>query len=415
MGMTQRNGGSGTVPVNVRPSVKTCPEEAGVAELNLEDGTKVFVLGHIFYPSHDRPAIAAIHKMLRDQRDLEASRPEAERNRIVVMLMGGILHEEAFKQVIDEQDHATKLLRTKVVPEIAAIREQYRDGSFEDRFLALAKLGGEFIASFAESCGGHVIYVPSVTGMLPNEVDFMRFVLEKKAQLDKRADKFPTEGQKGERIPEDIAEFLGLKDHPQVLVQPFGSAIEVNDDMRYVIGDFRLRTPGSAAHKEAMENSTNMSVCRTFDGTSSSAHFTSPNHTLGGAHRFYWQAHEVPVLFDIKAQLGYLRKYQLRGKGFWAGKIVGTKINGRVIELAKGKTGLRSFFVFGRVYQEDEVFEQAKRFKLALPALGKASASAKPAEAAPAAKAAPAKPKQTSTAKPAKKAAGTSRRSEKQK
>lgn len=406
MGMTQRNGGSGTVPVNVRPNVKTCPEESGIAELALDEGTKIICLAHTFFPSHDRSAVAAILNMLRHQRDREAAKPAAERKKIVVMLLGGVIHEEAFKQVIDEQDEATKLLKIKPVAEVTRIRKD--NETFEDRFLGLARLGGDFVRDFAEASGGHVLYIPSVTGMLPNEVDFMRFVLEKKKQLDRKADKHPKEAVKGSDIPAELDEFLGVHNDPRINVLPFGSAVDVNDHVRFLVGDFRLRTPGSASQKEATENPTNMSVVRSFDGTAASAWFTSPKHTLGGAQRIWWQTHEVPCLFDIRAQLGYLRRYQLRGTGFWAGKIVGGKVKGQVVELAQGDDKRRSFFVYGNVYSEDAPSQRANRFKLELktPAVEVApkgeAATEKPVSAKP--------EKKTRKTKPSAKAAETTTR-----
>ena len=256
MGRPLRNGGN-SFQVAIRPLVKTCPEETGINRLSLPDGTKILVLAHAYFPSHDRSLHTAVTKMLK------AEKPE------VTILLGGMIHEEAFKAVVDDEDVVTKLTKAFVPPEIEEIMKKHE--GIEKRFLALAKMGGKFISDYAKASGGHVYYIPSVTGMLPNEVDIMRFVLEQKERLDAWADKHPDEAVIGPDIPKDFAEFLGLKGNPNITVLPFGSSLVVNDKSMFVIGDFRRRNPLTASRTEAANHIDMDVIVRSFDGKVSSA------------------------------------------------------------------------------------------------------------------------------------------------
>lgn len=350
MGIPLRNGGGGSFSVSITPLVKTCAEEAGIYDLDLPDGTRVVALAHAFWPSHDRPLVAAVQKYLREKR------PE------LVILLGGMLHEEAFKQIVDGQDEVKQILHTSTIAEIAKVREEHE--GMEERFLALAKMGGEFIASFAEASGGKVIYIPSVTGIMPNEIDIMRFVLTQKERADKWAEKHPDEAVVGQDIPREFAEFLGLSDNPNVTVLPFGSALRINGDTRFHVGDFRRRHPGSAAIVDSEQFGEN--VVRSFDGKVASAWWTTPIHSLGESHRRWWQAHEVGNLFDLKAQLGYLRNYDRRAKGIWTGTVMGGTLFSASSMILHGVDGRRSLFVEDEVYEEDEASPRARIVKLDL-------------------------------------------------
>src|SRR4051812_38535686 len=121
MSHTLANGGSGTVQGKVRPLIKTCPEEAGIGELTLADGTQVLVLGNMFWPSHDRNAVALVHKLLAHKRQ----RVEAgEIPDFVVVLAGNIVHGEAFKQINATSDRTIKLLGKKGIPELLKVMEE---------------------------------------------------------------------------------------------------------------------------------------------------------------------------------------------------------------------------------------------------------------------------------------------------
>jgi hypothetical protein len=363
MGRNLRNGGN-DFKVSIRPLVKTCPEETGFNRLTLPNGTKILSLAHMYFPSHDRELHTALKKMRKGER------PE------IIIIQGGGIHEEAFKAVVDDEDVVTKLTKAHVPAEITEIMEKH--DVIEKRFLALGKLCGKYIAEFAEY-GAHVYYIPSVTGMLPNEVDIMRFVLEQKERLDAWADRHPDEAVYGPEIPHDFAEFLGLKGNPNVTVLPFGSALVVNEDTMFMIGDFRRRNPGTAALSEAA-NYLDYNIVRSFDGKVHSSWITMPGHTFPEPVRRHRHMHEVGNLFDLSKGLGYLRNYDLRGKGIWYGEVHGGKIFGWSIPALEGKDGKRAFMVHGRVYEEDAVNAGVRSIELPTPATalkGKAAPVAK--------------------------------------
>lgn len=368
MGRPIRSGATQPFTVSIRPLVKTCPEEVGIGKLSLPDGTPVIVVAHAFYPSHDRPLIEAVKEYLADLKKKTAKNSPVP----AIFMLGGMIHEDAFKVVVDDDQQFTQLTGVKMPPEIETIRERYE--GLEDRFLALSRLSGKFIAEFAEVSGGHVYYIPSVTGMLPNEIDIQRYVLEQKVRADKYADNHPEEAKRGTDIPKDWAEFLGIHAHRQISVLPFGAAVLVNNEYMFRIGDFRRRHPGSAS-KVDFEQS-DYSTVRSFDGKVFSGWMSLPLHNLAGSARRYVQFHEVGHLYDIKAGLGYLRRYDRRSPGFWVGTIAGGKLFGHSVPILPGKDGRRGFVVNGVAYEEPAAPQLAKFIALPAPVGGSPSQSA---------------------------------------
>lgn len=342
MGRPLRNGSTG-FSVSIKPLVKTCPGEAGLFGLNVPDGTNIAVLAHTFWPSHDRSLVDTV------MRFLDAVNPG------LTVFLGGAVHEEAWKVVTDDDDVVSELIGTAVPPEITQVKKS--TDVIEKRWLDLAALGGKFITSFAEASGGHLIYVPSVTNTLPNEVDIMRHVLEQKRRLDKQSDtwdaKHPDEKrERGPDVPSDFAKFLGINKHPQVSVLPFGAALTMNENAIFTVGDFRRRNPGTAAWVEAHNHMLDCTI-RSFDGKVSSGWKTTPIHTYPRATRRFWQTHEVGNLFDLTQGLGYLRNYDRRAKGIWFGTVVGGKIFGASVPVIAGTDGRRSIVVDCVAYTEE--------------------------------------------------------------
>lgn len=367
MGRPLRNGGN-TFQVAIRPLVKTSPQETGFNYVDLPEGTKILVLGHTYFPSHDRELHSALVKLMK------AERPE------ITVLLGGMIHEEAFKAVVDDEDVVTKLTKAYVPPEIEEIMEKHE--GIEKRFLALAAKSGRYISELAKASGGHVFYIPSVTGMMPNEVDIMRFVLEQKERLDAWADKHPDEAVVGPDIPKEFDEFLGLKGNANITVLPFGSALVVNKNSLFVVGDFRRRNPLSAAQVEQANYPDMSVVVRAFDGKVSSAWETMPVHTMPESVRDYRSRHEVGNGFDLSKGLGYLRNYDLRAKGIVYGEIRGGRYNAWAVPAVAGKDGRRAFTIYNRIYEEDRANVGMRVIELPTPAAalkgGKESGKAKP-------------------------------------
>jgi hypothetical protein len=360
MGIPRRDGGGGSFKVNISPLVKSSPEEQGFLDLGFVPGTRIVVTGLQLWPHHDRGLHAAFRKFLVNTRPA------------VTILLGNVLNEEAFKQVADSQDRMRKIAANKEdrrrkiidadkVPELRAVRREFE--GYEERFLALAKKGGEFIADFADASGGHVFYIPALqaSGQLPNEMGLFDFVLTQKEKLDKYAEKHPDEANEGPPIPQDFADFLGLEGHEHVSVLPFGAAIRVNDSLVFQAADYKRRQPASASQEDVLH--TTESTVRLGDGKVSSVWWTTPKHSLGGAHRRWWQAHEVGNMFDLK-QLGFLRNYDRRAKGFWTGTVVGDEVQGTSVAFARGKDGRRGFVVDGVPYDEDTVTSPTRMISL---------------------------------------------------
>lgn len=351
MGRPLRSGAVSSFSVTIRPQVKTCPEEVGIYDLALPDGTKVVAIGHAYWPSHDRSLVETLKKYL------AATKPD------VIFFLGGALHEEAFKQVVDDDDLARKLVGAAVPPELTQVMDEHE--GMEDRFLELARQGGRFIAEFAECSGAHLIYIPSVSGAMPNEIDIHRFVLEQKMRADAYVDRHPDEAKKGKPIPADWGTFLGLNKHPQITVLPFGAAVMVNGQDLYKVSDFERRHPGSASKVDWEQSGVN--VIRSYPGMVSSGWMTTPVHTMPSAVRRYHQFHEVGNLFSIQHGLGYMRTYKRRAKGFWVGCYAGGKLFSHSVPFVPGQDGRRGFVLNGQAFSEETAGSTARRVKLEVP------------------------------------------------
>ena len=374
MGRPMRSGAQSSFSVTIRPQVKTCPEAVGVYDLALPDGTKVVAIGHSYWPSHDRSLVDALKQYL------AKAKPD------VIFFLGGAIHEEAFKAVVDDNDDlTTKLIGEDVPPELAKVMEQHE--GMEDRFLALARQGGKFIAAFAEVSGAHLFYLPSVAGAMPNEIDIHRFVLEQKQRADAWVDRQPDQAKKGPDIPVSFGAFLGLHKHPQVTVLPFGAAVMVNKTDLFKVGDFKRRHPGSSGLVEWQQ--TGMNIIRSYPGMVASGWFTTPVHTMPASVRNFNQFHEVGNLFSIRAGLGYLRTYERRAKGFLVGTYAGGKLFAHSVPFVPGKDGRRGFVIDGNAYSEETAGSTARIVHLPTPV----RADSKVANAKPAAKPTSAKKK----------------------
>lgn len=347
MGLTMRNGGK-SFQVSIQPLVKTCAEESGILPLDLPDGTRIVALAHCYFPSHDRSIMEGIKSFLAD------AKPD------IIFLLGGIVHEDAFKGIVDDDDVVKLLVKNQSPPELIEIRQNI--AGVEKRFLKLAELCGNFIKELQAVSDADIIYIPSATGVMPNEIDIMRFVLGEKRRIDSWRGRNPKEADEGEDIPPDLAKFLGLNAHPRIHVLPFGAAALINDDMLLLVGDFRRRNPGTAAKVEFEQRGYN--VVRGFDGKVSSGHETRPSDSFPGPKRRYHQWHEVGNIYDVSQGLGYVRTYDRRAIGFFAGKVVGGRVMGQVVIPVPGEDGRRSFVVWGQAYDEPAKADKFKRLTI---------------------------------------------------
>lgn len=365
--------------VVVKEDPKTSLAEAGVYSLSLEDGKRVVAIGHTYFPNHDRSLHQVLLQYLRD------TRPG------VVILLGGIVDEEPFRSLAEEEDNY--LHDMPDAPEFAAARQ--KEG-FEAQVLALGKFCGEYIKSFAEASGGKVIYIPSATHLsMPNEVRLMEFVQRRKKVLDAWSENHPDATELPSdpdiELPKKLAQLFGIDGLPEIEVLRYGSAVKVNGETLFMIGDFRRRHPGDASKVEWEQRGLN--IVRSFDGKLASGWMTTPDHTLPGLVLNFHEFHEVGYLWDA-TRMGHLRDYDRRASGFWTGVVARGELFGQSVVILRGDDRRRSFVVDGVPYTEAEPGALANGKELALP--DKAGAANRDRRAGAKAKARRAKTRQRS-------------------
>ncbi|MBY0359492.1 MAG: hypothetical protein K2W82_15925 [Candidatus Obscuribacterales bacterium] len=358
MGKTFAGGGSGTVAVNVRPTVKTTDDEAGKFQFNLPDGTEIVNLAHILYPCHDRSFLDTV------LRYLEAPR----KHKIVLVLSGGLYNEEALKWVADDDGKATRLAKINLPPEIEQIKEEY--ASVERRFLAVARLAGRYAMQFANACDQTYV-LPSVSGGaagVPTDYGGHLYAIEWQEKQHKHADRHPGEIKKGKVFPTDFGEFVQLEGKRNVMPLAYGQTLTFNDDLKFKNADFERRHPGTAAWVDVTEGSgEKISLVRS-DGLLSSSWKTTPVGTYPSVDRTYSQAHQPGHCFDLSQGLGHLKTYKRRAKGFWHGVVVNGRISGAGVPLQTGADGRRSFSIWGVPYTEKTANACSKVIRKGTPA-----------------------------------------------
>jgi len=325
--------------VVVKEDPKTSLTEAGIYPLKLEDGRRAVAIGHLYFPSHDRSMFAVLLQYLRD------TRPD------VVFLLGGMIDEDAFKALSDQED--SYLHDYPDAPEVEAAREE---PSFEKMVLALGKTCGKFIKEIQSASGGLLIYIPSATHLsMSNEVRLMEYIQFKKRYLDNWSDNHPDAPELPNdpsiSLPRQLAELLQIDGCTKIKVLRYGAAVLVNNHTLFMIGDFRRRNAGDASKVEWEQRRLN--IVRSFDGKVASNWMTTPNHTMPGLKLNFWQFHEVGYLWD-PSRMGHLRDYDRRAPGFFTATVVGGGLFGQAVIILRGKDGRRSFVVDGVPYTEKE-------------------------------------------------------------
>ncbi len=323
--------------VVVKEDAKTSLAEAGVYNLTLESGRKIVTLAHLFFPDHDREMFKVVLKYL------EKTKPD------VVFLLGGIVNEEAFKSLVEVE--VNYLHEYEDAPEVIEARKA---GMFEDQVLKLGKSCGNFIRKIQKASGANVFYIPSATHLsMPNEVRLMEFIQAKKAYLDQWAANHPeasdTPSDPTKELPKQLDELFGLNQETKIKVLRFGSAVMVNNNTLFMIGDFRRRNPGDASKVEWEQRLVN--IVRSFDGKVASSWMTTPDNSFPAHQAKFVHFHEVGHMWDV-SRMGHLRDYDKRCQGFWAGTVVANEIFGSCVIVIPGNDGKRSFVVDGVAFTE---------------------------------------------------------------
>lgn len=325
--------------VVVKEDQKTSLAEAGIYKMTLQDGMRAVALAHVYFPHHDRNLFKQVLQYLRD------TKPE------VVFLLGGMVSEEAFRSLGEDKQH--HLHDWPDVPEVVDAKQA---GGFEDMVLRLGELCGEFLESIQEASGGKVVYVPSATHLsMPNEIRIMEWLQQTKRVRDGWASKNPNASDLPSDpsidLPTKLDVLFNLHNHEMIRVIRYGAGILVNDEYLFMIGDFRRRNPGAASYVEWEQRKYN--IVRSFDGKVASGWFSTPNHTMPALELHQWETHEVGHLWDPKL-MGHLRDYDRRAQGFWTGLVVDGSIFGHSVPVVRGPETLRSFWIDGVSYTEDE-------------------------------------------------------------
>jgi len=325
--------------VVVKEDPKTSLAEAGIYPLKLEDGRRAVAIGHLYFPNHDRSMFEVLLQYLRD------TKPD------VVFLLGGMVDEDAFKALIDQEDSYLHEL-----PDAPEIEEARQEPSFEKMVLALGKTLCEFIKSIQKASTGLLIYIPSATHeSMSNEVRLMEYIQFKKRALDSWSDNHPDASDLPNDpsilLPRQLSKLLDLEGEANIRVLRYGASVLVNDNTLFMIGDFRRRNAGDASKTEWEQRRRN--IVRSFDGKVASNWMTTPNHTMTGLKLNFWQFHEVGYLWD-ETRMGHLRDYDRRAPGFWTGVILGNELFGQSIPIIRGDDGRRSFVVDCVPYTEKE-------------------------------------------------------------
>jgi hypothetical protein len=380
----------GVLNVVVSPWHKTSLLEAGVYDLQLEEGAKFVALAHCQYPDHDRSLVEGIVYPF-----LEQYKPDA------VFLLGGMIHDDAFNNFAPRDDKRVTVHQQPLAPEIVAVLSKHLGTSTKDSKAAddgdelaykfrdmVFNFGadhcGQFIDSFSQPASSQVFYIPSASPLLPNEAEIMNFLyyaskrvvghLQKvRTWMDKHPDEAPPPAERPKVLEEgsmddvptrtqDFARLLGLVDHPRVQVLRFSSGIRVNDTDLFMVGDFRRRNSLTAGMTEFEQLHHN--IWRSFDGKVADGWFTTLAQSLPTRRRQY-QFHEIGNLMDSE-RMGYQRGYDRWGKSIVAGRVVRGQLHGCNIPIIRGANGRRGIVFDGIAYEENMAAGRGKQQTLGL-------------------------------------------------
>ena len=324
--------------VVVKEDQKTSLAEAGISDLQLPDGVRAVALAHVFFPHHDRSLFKQVLQYLED------TKPE------VVFLLGGMFSEEAFRTLGEDKVH--QLHSWPDVPEIVQAKQA---GGFEDMVLKMGELCGEFLKTIQKASGGKVFFIPSVTHLsMPNEIRIIDWIQATKEHRDGWASKNPDASDLPSDpsidLPREWDVLLNLHEHEMIRILRYGAGILVNEEMLFMIGDFRRRNAAASSFVEWEQRK--FSIVRSFDGKVSSTWHTTPTHTMPTLSMDFWETHEVGYLWDPKL-MGQLRDYDRRAQGFWTGVVVNGSLFGQSVPVVRGPDKRRSFWVDGRGYTEE--------------------------------------------------------------
>lgn len=324
-------------PVVVKEHAVQGLPEAGIYDLQLDNGTKIVAVANTLFPNHDENAVKLILA------HIERTRPE------VVFLLGHIADEDSFRALADTEFNF--LHRAKDREQLA---EAIAQDGFEEKVLSLGKANGEFIKRFA-AFGASVFYIPSWTNIgLPNELGIMDYVQMKKRFLDSWAANHPDASDipsdPSVQLPTEIDALFGIDGLENIQVLPYGAAVLVNGTALFMVGSFRRRAAGDSAQEEWAQRG--YDIVKSVDGKSGSAWWTDIEHTLPEPVYNSHQTHEIGYLWQANRN-GHLGDYHRRSQSFGAFTIYFDHLFGEVIPFVPGTDGRRSIVIEGVSYTEE--------------------------------------------------------------
>lgn len=334
----------GFLNITVAAKLRTSLPEAGIYNLDLQDGQKVFAIGHPFFPDHDRKLFDGIIFPV-----LQREKPD------VIFVLGGGVHDNAFQDIAPKRAEKTSAIHHHPpTPEVIAAMAA--GASTEKQIMHLGAQAGDFYRSLSAAAGGAtVLYIPSAAPLLPSEAELMKFLYYTQLKLDAFYDKNEDEAPDPEdRIflptsSEDFARLLNCQNDPLVQVLRFGSGVLLNEKVLFLVGDFRRRNALTSGFTELQLR--HYSVVKGFDGKLGDGWMTLAQEGLRNTRR-YRQVHEVPNLFD-RERLGDLRDYDFWAQGFFMGQMVAGELHARNFPIIPLEDKRRGVVVNGVGYVED--------------------------------------------------------------
>lgn len=333
----------GFLNITVAAKLRTSLQEAGIYDLHLENGQKVFAIGHTFFPDHDRKIFDGIIVPV-----LQREKPD------VIFVLGGGIHDNAFQDIAPKRaDKTSAIHHHPSTPEVLAAMAA--GASTERQIMHLGAAAGDFYRSLSAAAGGAtVLYIPSAAPAIPSEAELMKFLYYTQMKLDAFYDKHEDEAPDPEdRIflptsSEDFARLLGCENDPLVKILRFGSGVLLNEKVMFLVGDFRRRNALTSGLTE--QQLRHYAIVKGFDGKLADGWMTWLQEGLRNTRR-YSQFHEVPNLFD-RERLGDLRDYDFWAQGFFLGQMVAGELHARNYPIIPLDDGRRGTVVHGVGYAE---------------------------------------------------------------
>lgn len=324
-------------PVVVKEHAVQGLPEAGIYDLELDNGTKIVAVANTLFPNHDENAVQLILQ------HIERTRPE------VVFLLGHIADEDSFRALADTEFNFLHRAKDR-----EALAEAIAQDGFEEKVLSLGKANGDFIKRFA-AFGASVFYIPSWTNIgLPNELGIMDYVQMKKRFLDSWAANHPDASDipsdPSVQLPTEIDALFGIDGLENIQVLPYGAAVLVNGQTLFMVGSFRRRAAGDSAIEEWMQRG--YDIVKSVDGKSGSAWWTDIEHTLPEPVYNSHQSHEIGYLWQANRN-GHLGDYHRRSQSFGTFVLHFNHLFGEVVPFVPGTDGRRSIVVEGVTYTEE--------------------------------------------------------------